>query len=1741
MNNLPIEIHRASVFVIAALALLTVVSSASANGLSCGCGDLCVNETGWWRAGGDFNASGTPIQAAVDNATAGETICVQDGNYTENVDVNVDNLTIRSQNGSANCIVGPDSGFDIFWVTSDWVNITGFTAQEGDYGIYLDGVEHCTISDNNATNNHYGIVLESSPNNTLINNTANWNSYIGIYLDDSDNNTIQNNTCNENVGFGGGDGIYLDDSDNNTIQNNTCNDNDDHGIYLYAWDYYNIIQNNTCNSNSYGIYLDFSNNNTIQNNTCNDNDDHGIYLYDSDNNNIQNNTCNDNDDHGIYLERYNYYNTLQNNTCNDNDDNGIYLGYDNYYNTLQNNTCNDNELVGISLDSSHYNNLTGNIAHANGDSGIVLFRSQGNKLLDNLAAGHKYSDFGEESFDVLLLTGASWTSQGELSFRNYETLELPLTHNAGALTLRLSQHGHDSAYVDYVALKKGESLYEPATAVHLASGADICHKLFAPDYDVCDAWESTLELTWDSVPADTTLVMRAMEEDLGPGHGSPFYYPLLREGRTLSHTLVNDSGIVVDGVLDEWKEPTFRVFWKPDTPHPDGYTSGWLHADDQYVYAAVEVTGDNTPDEGDWGALFVMVNGKLREFRVAPTETTWGQIGFQYTSAVPYEHRIYEFAIPLSVLNAQIGDELHYGFGAYGTFASQYTGIGLLLSDNNNLTGNRVTDNEVGIYLRGASENTVTCNAVYKNMFGFLLEDGSENNTIAQNGIVANMIEDDEEEEEAINFMNVQDVAVNATNNYWGTTVSAEIAASIREDPGNVTYEPFLEAWPPCAPDVPLLEVSKTVWNGTAWVKEVSDAHLNDTFRFNCTITNIGAVNLTQLRFWDILDCSLVFTGNATLKNATGVVINDDIVLEGTYTFKPKVLHPDNLSWDPYHPLLTPPYEGFTELCPDTGHQRELWGWEDTNNDGRISACDQINLSGQGTLYSYHVENVPYTLNVTNNETGESMYLESLYDDYEALNLSSEWDIEYTKWFKVGWTEACCSGDCYRIDTWNDTDDDRKLSVNDTIQLWSPEIDDEDNLPWYTVTELTPDLVVSREWEIDDIVDPDGLLLEPGQSLTLEYNATDISCGYDYNTFVAKGLYEGNWTYSNEAFAFVRVPPRPAVETNLTVWNGTAWAKEVTVLVNDTLNFSWIVHNNGSCCELFLIKGTLTVGSDETEVDINKRLAPCTEANGPLEVPALECGTYTIWWNVSAECSETSDTVRARDTVTVTVACPALEVAKTVWNGTAWVKALDASINENVRFNCTITNTGNVNLTQLRFWDILDCSLVYAGNATMTIPSHGIETQPIDLETTPRLGHPYNYTFKQRVLHPLDPSWDPYTLDSYWCRYPHYYDEAKEDHCNVSFYELCPEFGKLHYLHGWDDTDNNSRVSACDQLWLQSYEEWYHVDSVPYTLNVTNANTGAISYFDSELDYEAVILSAPNGTAWLEVCSCKDRYSLDSWSDDSDGNLSANDTIWLRNLKTGELVHYTVNDVAVDVVVSFEWEIEYLLPSGSPPSGTSIIVAGPPIPGEVFVLEPNQTITIEYNATVVRCGVDNNTFHAKGNPEVAPADVWVYSNEDIVTITVPCPGGYASDSGGTIQELFYTDETIYATGSGFTPNSEVDIYITEDKHWVDGTPINSTIYRQQHNVTADGNGSIIGVEIWPNPDPGEYDIVYDTNNNMKFDLGVDAAHNENHPGIIVLGRAPREQLPALTPVGIAILIGLLSIITISTIVRQKKR
>ncbi len=149
------NVKRLSVPIFVVFVLFTSVLAVGA--ADCTCGDICVNTTGWWRAGGTFNASETPIQAAVDIATEGDAVCVKGGTYTENVLVNK-RLSLRGE--GAVTVNAVSSSEHVFNVDADYVNISGFSVAgaTGGWkaGICVNAANCCNISGNNASNNRNG-------------------------------------------------------------------------------------------------------------------------------------------------------------------------------------------------------------------------------------------------------------------------------------------------------------------------------------------------------------------------------------------------------------------------------------------------------------------------------------------------------------------------------------------------------------------------------------------------------------------------------------------------------------------------------------------------------------------------------------------------------------------------------------------------------------------------------------------------------------------------------------------------------------------------------------------------------------------------------------------------------------------------------------------------------------------------------------------------------------------------------------------------------------------------------------------------------------------------------------------------------------------------------------------------------------------------------------------------------------------------------------------------------------------------------------------------------------------------------------------------------------------------------------------------------------------------------------------------------------------------------------------------
>jgi len=102
-----------------------------------------------------------------------------------------------------------------------------------------------------------------------------------------------------------------------------------------------------------------------------------------------------------------------------------------------------------------------------------------------------------------------------------------------------------------------------------------------------------------------------------------------------------------------------------------------------------------------------------------------------------------------------------------------------------------------------------------------------------------------------------------------------------------------------------------------------------------------------------------------------------------------------------------------------------------------------------------------------------------------------------------------------------------------------------------------------------------------------------------------------------------------------------------------------------------------------------------------------------------------------------------------------------------------------------------------------------------------------------------------------------------------------------------------------------------------------------------------------------------------------------------------------------------------------------------------------------------------------------------------------CVVGEATDSAGVSQSVFALGADIYATGSGFAPNTLVNLYVVPAQIWSDGMSIPVDISSDGINaVQTDAQGNLGPTLVWSNAQIGQYDLVFDDQNG-QYDEGID--------------------------------------------------
>jgi len=333
----------------------------------------------------------------------GDNCIASSNNLTNNlVGVNVlgyYNNTVRDN------IVSENSRYGILIESSSGNTIINNTMSSNEYGLFLGAANETLVSGNTITNNYKGIFLVVSSHDVLTNNALNGNTYgfgvqgdtLSQFIHDIDiTNTVdgkpiyylinQSNLIIEPSNFPDVGYLGLVNSTGVTVRNLNLSKNNQGVMFAYTKD--SKIQNVNSSNNIYGISFYTSNNTFTINNTLT-NDFIGVYTWASTNNTMTHNVLS-NDNYGIYLQMSGDNNIGSNTIAN------TYIGISSLFSnssTLEDNTVTDST-YGIYIHSSNSSTLESNtVTNSTYGYGISIRSSNDNTLEDNTVTDSTYGIF----------------------------------------------------------------------------------------------------------------------------------------------------------------------------------------------------------------------------------------------------------------------------------------------------------------------------------------------------------------------------------------------------------------------------------------------------------------------------------------------------------------------------------------------------------------------------------------------------------------------------------------------------------------------------------------------------------------------------------------------------------------------------------------------------------------------------------------------------------------------------------------------------------------------------------------------------------------------------------------------------------------------------------------------------------------------------------------------------------------------------------------------------------------------------------------------------------------------------------------------------------------------------------------------------------------------------------------------------------------------------------------------------
>ncbi len=692
------------------------------------------------------------IKWAVENATAGSTIYVKSGTYSEyNINV-TKSLSIIGLNYPTLTSPQDREIFYGFNVSANNVTIAGFNFS-GFAGYVLWGnrygtgipirvkgndirIENSTFGIYNGETNDYGILIENSKNVEIDNCSIFTSNLMSIEIRDSENVTMSNSMLmNSNNPWNNVNGIYILRSPNVTVYNNTLSINTvgvKDGIVVDSSDNCSVTDNRISGSGiDKAIVIGFSNGGGSSNCTIKDNIIKGTKF-------------------GIYVGTFSKHNLIENNTVRD--VTAGYMGWCCYLgaygieiagsnNVVLNNTIENSSYIGMVVD---------------GCSDIL----RNNTMRDNFINFRYEADCSEpndidssNTVDSKIIGYYYNSSNITLSSSNIGTVILERCSNVKLKDLTLSKNFYGA-----LILKSENITLNNVTAVNNMKGITL---EFSKDVRVnnCTAFNNYIEGMWIRQRGVANVTV---------------------ENCNISE---NGNGIVVIG--------------------HHAYTNAWIVNISIVNNRIYNNTLDLLADWGNYGIVVDLAN----DVAVTKNEICENKDGIKlqsFASALIEDNKIYN--------NSESGifiSDNSYGDIFRNTVINNTYGVSIDKS-NAYLEGNDVKSNKYGLHVYYSKtegkfnyfhNNTIgifsqlsTTNMSYSNIvnnsIGILFEEhwmheGSGNFTF--NNIV----------NYNYNFVNNETYNISAINNWWGTTNETLIELKILDyhdnnETGVVFYKPYL-------------------------------------------------------------------------------------------------------------------------------------------------------------------------------------------------------------------------------------------------------------------------------------------------------------------------------------------------------------------------------------------------------------------------------------------------------------------------------------------------------------------------------------------------------------------------------------------------------------------------------------------------------------------------------------------------------------------------------------------------------------------------------------------------------------------------------------------------------------------------------------------------------------------------------------------------------------------------------------